>query len=143
LPERLRLLLDTRKGLCQRRDGDPTFLAKVRQLEVEICDLTGVRHAVAVNSGTSALWLIMAGLGIGPGDEVIVPGFTFIASISAIVHVRARPVLAEIDRSFNLDPTDVEAKITPARAPSSPSTCSAIRRDCPSSTRLPRSTGCG
>ena len=94
-------------------DNDPTFLAKVQQLEREISARSSVRHAVAVNSGTSALWLIMASLGIGPGDEVIVPGFTFIASISAVVHVRARPVLAEIDESLNLDPQDVEARITP------------------------------
>ena len=53
------------------------------------------------------------GLGIGPGDEVIVPGFTYVASISAIVYARARPVLAEVDDSFNLDPADVEARITP------------------------------
>jgi len=94
-------------------DNDPTFLAKVQQLEREISARSSVRHAVAVNSGTSALWLIMASLGIGPGDEVIVPGFTFIASISAVVHVRARPVLAEIDESLNLDPQDVESRITP------------------------------
>ena len=52
-------------------------------------------------------------LGIGPGDEVIVPGFTFVASISAIVYARALPVLAEVDDSFNLDPADVEARIAP------------------------------
>ena len=55
----------------------------------------------------------LAGLGIGPGDEVIVPGYTFIASLSSIIYSRAVPVLAEIDRTFNLDPEDVKAKITP------------------------------
>jgi dTDP-4-amino-4,6-dideoxygalactose transaminase len=55
----------------------------------------------------------MAGLGVGPGDEVIVPGYTFIASMASIVMVRAVPVLAEVDRTFNLDPEDVRAKITP------------------------------
>ena len=55
----------------------------------------------------------LAGLGIGPGDEVIAPGYTFIASLSSIIFSRAVPVLAEIDRTFNLDPADVEAKITP------------------------------
>jgi dTDP-4-amino-4,6-dideoxygalactose transaminase len=94
-------------------EGDPTFGAKVRSLEAEVAQLVGVRHAVAVNSGTSALWVILAGLGIGPGDEVIVPGFTFVASMSAIVYAGALPVLAEIDETFNLDPADVEAKITP------------------------------
>jgi dTDP-4-amino-4,6-dideoxygalactose transaminase len=55
----------------------------------------------------------LLGIGVGPGDEVIVPGFTFVASISAIVFARGIPVLAEVDDSFNLDPADVEARITP------------------------------
>ena len=55
----------------------------------------------------------LSALGIGPGDEVIVPGYTFIASISSIVYARAIPILAEVDRTFNLDPGDVESRITP------------------------------
>lgn len=94
-------------------DDDPTFLAMVQSLENEVAALSSVRHAVAMNSGTSALWAILTGLGIGPGDEVIVPGFTFIASISSVVYARARPVLAEIDESLNLDPEDVARRITP------------------------------
>src|SRR5437016_8089907 len=92
---------------------DPRFKGKVYQVEEEIARLSQVRFAVSVKSGTSALLVALAGLGIGPGDEVIVPGYTFIASMSAIVFARAVPVLAEIDRTFNLDPADVEAKITP------------------------------
>jgi dTDP-4-amino-4,6-dideoxygalactose transaminase len=94
-------------------DDDPTFGAKVRHLEVEIARICGVRHALGVNSGTSALWCALGALGIGPGDEVIVPGFTFVASISAIVYAGALPVLAEVDASLNLDPADLEARITP------------------------------
>jgi dTDP-4-amino-4,6-dideoxygalactose transaminase len=93
-------------------DADARFRAKVHQCEQEIARYAGVRYAVAVNSGTSALLTALAALGIGPGDEVIVPGFTFIASISSIVYARAIPVLAEIDRTFNLDPEDVKTKIT-------------------------------
>ena len=63
--------------------------------------------------GSGGLWLALLGLGIGPGDEVIVPGFTFVATISAVVYARAVPVFAEIDETFNLDPVDVEARITP------------------------------
>jgi dTDP-4-amino-4,6-dideoxygalactose transaminase len=92
---------------------DATFPAKVRTLEEEVCRLAGVRFALAVNSGSSALLLAQAALGVGPGDEVIVPGFTFVASISSIVYSGARPVLAEIDESFDLDPRDVESRITP------------------------------
>jgi dTDP-4-amino-4,6-dideoxygalactose transaminase len=102
-----------RYGVSLGADVDPRFKGKVYQIEREIADYCGLRHAVAVNSGTSALLTALAGLGIGPGDEVIVPGYTFIASLSSIVFSRAVPVLAEIDRTFNLDPHDVKSKITP------------------------------
>ena len=92
---------------------DPAFKAKTYKLEQEIARQVGVGHAVAVNSGTSALLLALSGLGVGPGDEVIVPGYTFIASISSIIYARAIPILAEIDRTLNLDPEDVRKKITP------------------------------
>ena len=92
---------------------DGTFPAKVRSFEEAVAERAGVRHALALNAGTSGLFVALAGLGIGPGDEVIVPGFTYVATISAIVYARARPVLAEIDATFDLDPADVEARITP------------------------------
>jgi dTDP-4-amino-4,6-dideoxygalactose transaminase len=92
---------------------DSGFPAKVRRVEEAIADYVGVGYALAVNSGTSAIWLGLCGLGIGPGDEVIVPGFTYVATISAVVFARAVPVLAEIDTSLTLDPADVEARITP------------------------------
>lgn len=92
---------------------DATFPAKVRHFEEAVADRAGVRHALAVNAGTSGLYLALSGLGIGPGDEVIVPGFTFVATISSVVYARARPVLAEVDDTFNLDPADVESRITP------------------------------
>jgi dTDP-4-amino-4,6-dideoxygalactose transaminase len=92
---------------------NPNFKAKVWQFEEAVARQTGVKHALALNSGTTALWVALLGLGIGPGDEVIVPGFTFIASIASIIYARAVPILAEIDRTFNLDPVDVERKITP------------------------------
>ena len=93
-------------------DDDPSFGAEVLTLEQSVADLAGVHHALAVNSGTSAIWILLSALGIGPGDEVIVPGFTFVASMSAIVYAGAKPVLAEVDDTFNLDPKDVENRIT-------------------------------
>jgi dTDP-4-amino-4,6-dideoxygalactose transaminase len=93
-------------------DDDPSFGAEVLTLEKSVAELVGVDHALAVNSGTSAIWVLLSALGIGPGDEVIVPGFTFVASMSAIVYAGAKPVLAEVDDTFNLDPKDVEARIT-------------------------------
>jgi len=92
---------------------DPGFKAKVLKLEQEVAERIGVPYAVAVNSGTSALLVALIGLGVGPGDEVIVPGYTFIASISSIIFARAVPILAEVDRTLNLDPADVKRKITP------------------------------
>ena len=95
------------------KEDDPTFKGKTFQFEQMVAERTGVRYAVATNSGTSALLTALSALGVGPGDEVIVPGYTFVASISSIIYARAIPVLGEIDRTLNLDPVDVQAKITP------------------------------
>jgi dTDP-4-amino-4,6-dideoxygalactose transaminase len=96
---------------------DPAFGAKVHHVEEAIAELTGVKHALALHGGGSAaLWITLLSLGIGAGDEVIVPGFTYVASISAIVYTGATPILAEIDQTFDLDPADVEARITPRTA---------------------------
>src|SRR5512136_3121025 len=92
---------------------NPAFKAKVYQLEQEVGRRMGTSYAVAVNSGTAALHVALGGLGVGPGDEVIVPGYTFIASMSSIIYARAIPILAEVDRTLNLDPADVRRKITP------------------------------
>jgi dTDP-4-amino-4,6-dideoxygalactose transaminase len=96
---------------------NPAFGAKVHRVEEEVARLSGVRYGLGLSGGGSAaLWIALLGLGIGAGDEVIVPGFTFVASISAIVYTGATPVLAEVDQSFDLDPADVEARITPRTA---------------------------
>lgn len=72
----------------------------------------GVKHTIAVTSGTAALICGLAGMGIGPGDEVIVPGYTFMATANAVLAVGAVPIIAEIDESLGLDAADVEKKIT-------------------------------
>ena len=87
--------------------------SKVDQLETEFAAFMGTRYAQAVTSGTAALICGLHGLGIGPGDEVIVPAYTWIASASSILAVGGVPVVAEVDDSLTLDPQDVEAKITP------------------------------
>src|SRR5712692_7233885 len=87
--------------------------SQTRAFEQEAAAALGVEHALMVNSGTSALICALSGLGIGPGDEVIVPAYTFIATAAAVVAVGAVPVIAEIDDSLGLDPADVERKITP------------------------------
>jgi dTDP-4-amino-4,6-dideoxygalactose transaminase len=93
-------------------EDNPKFKRKVYTFEQELAKYMGVKHAIAINSGTGALLSCIAALGIGPGDEVIVPGYTFLASMSAIVYSRAIPILAEIDDSMTIDPADIEKKIT-------------------------------
>ncbi len=87
----------------------------VAAFEKEAAEFLGVRHAVAVASGTDALHLALAAAGIGPGDEVITTPFTFIATAEAIRYLGATPVFVDIDpRTFNLDPAKIEEAITPA-----------------------------
>ena len=93
--------------------GVDGFQGKVATFEKEMAELLGHKHVVATNAGTSSLLACLAALGIGMGDEVIVPGYTFIASISTIVMMNAIPVLAEIDDSLTIDPDKIEALITP------------------------------
>ncbi len=88
---------------------------RVMEFEQRIAEFAGVRHAVAVNSGTSALFLILQSLGIGPGDEVITTPFTFVATVNVIVMVGAKPVFVDIDpTTYNLDLEQVRRAITPA-----------------------------
>ena len=75
--------------------------------------LTGCEYALAAGGGTAALICGLVGIGVGDGDEVIVPGYTYIASASAVLICGAVPVIAEIDESLTIDPADCEAKITP------------------------------
>ncbi|TFG24937.1 MAG: DegT/DnrJ/EryC1/StrS family aminotransferase [Promethearchaeota archaeon] len=93
--------------------SNPRFKAMVWNLEQEFGKKIGSKYALAVTSGTTALLTALWTLGIGPGDEVIVPGYTFIASITSIIFSRAIPVLAEIDETLTLNPEDVKKKITP------------------------------
>lgn len=86
---------------------------KVGILENLFAKLTGAKYAVATNSCTSALHLALLLLGIGKGDEVIVPSFTFIATPNSVLYTGATPVFADVGLdTYNLDPKDVEAKIT-------------------------------
>jgi 8-amino-3,8-dideoxy-alpha-D-manno-octulosonate transaminase len=87
--------------------------SRVEKLEKAFAAKIGCKYALAVNSGTSALIAAFAAAGVGPGDEVILPGYTFFASVSAIVVARAIPVITEIDESLTLDPDAVEKAITP------------------------------
>ena len=94
--------------------GDFILGAEVTRSEAEFAAFCGATHCVGVASGTDALLLALRALGIGPGDEVIVPGNTFIATALAVSHAGATPVLADVRESdFCLDPAAFEAAITP------------------------------
>lgn len=90
----------------------PNLLEKVAAFETASKELLGAQYAVATSSGTAAIRAALAALGVGCGDEVIVPALTFIASVNAVVVAGAVPVFAEIDDTLGLDPDDLDAKIT-------------------------------
>ncbi len=85
---------------------------EVADFEREFADTFGSRHALCLNAGSSALICGLIGAGVGPGDEVIIPAYTWNATANAVVAARAVPVLAEVDESLTLDPEDVERKLT-------------------------------
>lgn len=87
--------------------------SEIKEFEEKIAEYVGMKYAVAFNSGTSALHAVLLAYGIGEGDEIIVPSFTFISTANAPLFVGAKPVFAEIeDRTYGLDPEDVKEKIT-------------------------------
>ena len=90
--------------------SEPSYVDK---LEEQAREFYGAKYALAVNSGTGALITCLTSLGIGPGSEVIIPAFMWVATVGAVVQVGAIPVLCEIDDSFSMSPTDLERKITP------------------------------
>jgi perosamine synthetase len=96
------------------RSGWITQGPRVRELEAEFCQFTGAAHAVAVSNCTTALHLALLVLEVGPGDEVIVPPHSYIATANAVLYCGARPVFADIEPlTLNLDPKKVAAAITP------------------------------
>jgi len=84
----------------------------VRSFEEEFASFVGVKSAVAVNSGTAALYLSLLAIGVGPGDEVLVPSLTFAATANAVLLVGAKPVFVDVDpKTYTMDPSDLERKV--------------------------------
>lgn len=83
------------------------------RFERELATAAGSTHALAVNSGTSALYCALAAVGVGPGDEVLIPAYTWISDAAAAVALGAVPVLVEVDESLTMDPEDMARRITP------------------------------
>jgi 8-amino-3,8-dideoxy-alpha-D-manno-octulosonate transaminase len=97
-----------RFGFDNRRGG----IYKVREFENAVSEMFGSTDALAVSSGTAALRVALAALGVGPGDEVVTQSFTFVATVEAIVESGAIPVICEVDETLNMDPVDLARKIS-------------------------------
>lgn len=95
------------------RSGWLTMGNKVLEFEKSFAEYTGTKFALAVNSCTAALHLALLAHGLGPGDEVLVPSFTFTSTVNVIIHAGAKPIFVDINRAtLNIDPEDVKKKIT-------------------------------
>jgi dTDP-4-amino-4,6-dideoxygalactose transaminase len=99
-----------RGQLLRYRGGEHGFTT---QFEARLREKLDVKHVLTVNSGTSALIAALVGAGIGPGDEVLVPAYTWVATAIAPLAVGAVPVLVDVDESLTIDPEDIKRKITP------------------------------
>ena len=87
--------------------------SKLLELEQRFAELSGTSYGVGVSSWTTGAFLVLKALGIGPGDEVLVPSLTFIASVNVIIHAGAQPVFVDVDPiTWNIDPVDLETKIS-------------------------------
>ena len=96
------------------RSGRLALGPKTIEFENKVAAYVGVKHAIAVSSGTAALHLIVKSLGIGKGDEVLVPSFTFAASVNAILYEGATPIFVDLEPdTYNMDPKDFERHLTP------------------------------
>ena len=96
--------------LLRYRGGEQGFTTRFEQ---SLRQQMGVKHALAVNSGTSALICSVVGAGLGPGDEVLVPAYTWVATAIAPLAAGAVPIMVDIDETLSIDPADIERKITP------------------------------
>src|SRR2546423_4743670 len=110
--ERLHTELDA-VYLDVRKNGELIDRSHLRLFEERLAAFVGTRYAVGLNSGYDALHLSLRSVGIGSGDEVIVPAHTFVATASAVVNVGARPVLVDVGKDFNIDVDRIEEAITP------------------------------
>jgi dTDP-4-amino-4,6-dideoxygalactose transaminase len=114
--EERREVLDVLDGGHLYRYGDledPKFKRKVLTFEKEFAEYSGAAYCQATSSGTSSILISLNAIGIKPGDEIIIPTYTFIASYGAAIFLGAVPVLCEIDESLTMDPEDVDRRITP------------------------------
>lgn len=95
------------------RSGWITTGPKVKRFEAQFAEYIGVRHAIAVSSCTAALHIALTAIGVGPGDEVIVPTLTFCATANVVLHLGGTPVIVDVDETMQISPLEVQRHITP------------------------------
>lgn len=118
--------------------GDLIMRAQLASFERNLARFVGVKYAVGLNSGYDALHMSLLAAGIGPGDEVIVPAHTFVATCSAVVNAGARPVLVDVGKDFNIDVSKIEPAITPRTRAIIPVHLSGWPADMPSVMKIAR-----
>ena len=124
------------------RKGHLVMTEEIGQFEKKIVDFTGAKYCVSCGNGTDALMLGMWALGIGKGDEVITTPISFVASTGSIAHIGATPVYADVREDQNIDPAEIERKITPRPRPSCRCIGAAVSPTWTRSWRLRASTSC-
>lgn len=92
--------------------GDFILRGQLKEFEQKMANFLGVKYTIGVNNGTDAIFLSLLAAGIGPGDEVITPAHTFVATIAGIIHCGANPVLVDIGEDMNMNVGQVEQLIT-------------------------------
>jgi 8-amino-3,8-dideoxy-alpha-D-manno-octulosonate transaminase len=110
--EEIDAVVNVLKAKSMYRFYGPNFQNITAQFEQELIGYFGRKYALALTSGTAALHTVLVGMGIGPGDEVIIPTYAWVSCPDAVVAAGATPVLADVDDSLTLDPADVERRIT-------------------------------
>ena len=108
---RLKPEIDAAIAACLSQ-GDLVCRSQLRDFEAHLATFVGVKYAVGVNSGYHALHFALLGAGVGPGDEVITVAHTFVATVSAVVHCGATPVLVDVGMDYNIDPDALERAVT-------------------------------
>ncbi len=127
---------------CVRSNWISSQGSYVRRFEAAFADFLGSGQALAVSNGTTSLHLALAALGIGPGDEVLVPDLTFAARANTVLHVGARPVLVTFPRTLDPGPAAAEASVTPGQGPSCRCICTDTRPTWGRSWNWPGGTTC-
>jgi len=110
--EEINAVIQVLKAQSPFRYYGPKPRYEAREFEKEFAQFIGMEYCVAVSNGTTALQVALSALGVGPGDEVIMPGYFWVSTAGAVARLGAIPVLTDVDDSMSIDPADLEKKIS-------------------------------